>query len=50
MCWLAMPDSDVRMAERENRPGVEEINWKMGPEVKVRGDVPDLRPEGRICY
>lgn len=28
---------------RENQAGVGEISWKAGPEVQVRGDVPDPR-------
>lgn len=32
------------MARRENQPGGGgEIIWKVGPEVKVRGDVPEVR-------
>lgn len=41
ICGSATSSSCVEDSGREDQPGEEEMGWKAGPEVKVRGDVPD---------
>lgn len=41
ICGSATSSSCVEDSGREDQPGEEEMGRKAGPEVKVRGDVPD---------